>query len=339
MSFAINTVIMAIVYFGKALLFIKDFVKSPMKYLKPLAGRLSGYLGRVEGKFQGQVDRVFSGSASSENLQKDASPPAKTPVVQTKLEDSTKKDSASWSEIGNGILDMMGKKWEAVKKDPLSIVLNLLLDMLFPIYGNIKDVIKLFKDIKKIVTKPLSAGSLEEFWTSLLHILDIPILIYNTFWSIVGRSLMVPLLIASFIPHPVVKAIAIAAGYALLGAMITGEAANIGHKILLLKTGSTDDEEKKDAYNSLSDSLIAFAMEVALAILILIVSAIANVIKGVFNFVKSKVFRPKTKAKADVDVDTGKIDAPDSGKKEISVENTKTKKGEDLSPGRDQSRV
>ncbi|NER12064.1 DUF4157 domain-containing protein [Leptobacterium flavescens] len=330
LSFAIDTVISGIIHFGKALLFIRDFLKSPMKYLRPLAGKIAGFLKGVDAHFKGQIDKYFgNGSENATPATGQKAAPAGTAegVIQKKPLPGSKKDSATWSEIGSGVWDIMKKKWEEVKKDPLSIVLNLLLDMVLPIIGNVKDVIKLFKDIKKIVTKPLGAGSLEEFWTSLLHILDIPILIYNTFWSIIGRSLMLPLLIASFIPHPVVKGIAVAAGYALLGAMITGETANIGHKLLLLKTGATDDEEKKDAFNSLSDSLIAFAMEIALAILILVVSAIANVIKGIFGFVKGKVFRPKTKppAKSKPDVDGGKKgDGPDSDKKK-SVPDEKKK--------------
>src|SRR4029453_13147076 len=109
------------------------------------------------------------------------------------------------SEIGSGVLAMMGKKWDAFKADPLSVVVGLLVDMIFPIVGNVKDVIHLFQEIKNIVTGPLSAGSLDELWTSFLKILDIPILIYHTVVSILMRSLMLPLIVASFIPHPLVK--------------------------------------------------------------------------------------------------------------------------------------
>lgn len=355
LSFAIDTIITGIVMFGKALVFIMDFLQNPMQYLQPLAAKIVPYLNGVEGAFAGQVNKYFGeGTIAAEaSVGTPAAPVTDTgptttgdsadTVIQKKEDTSLKKGSATWSEIGTGVWDVMKKKWEEVKKDPLSIVLNLLLDLANPVIGNVKDIIKLFKDIKKIVTKPFSASSLQDFWTSILRLLDIPILIYNTFWSIVGRTLALPLLIASFIPHPIVKGIAIAAGYALLGALIAGETANISHKLLLLKTGNTDKEEKKDAYNSLSDSLIAFAMEVAMAILILIVSAVAHVIKGVFNFVKGKVFTPKIpskkpagKGKVDVEGDK-KTDLPDPGKKKTSpeetkstLENTKGKDGKDL---------
>lgn len=322
LSFAIGSVISAIVQFGKLCVFLLDFFKNPQPYLQSLAAKMMAPLNGVESQFAGQVSKYFSTEPSNKAVAENTTA-ITVPGIQKKPADRSEKESAEWSEIGDGILDMMGKKWEHVKSDPLSIVTGLLWDMFLPIVGNVRDVIKLFDDIKKIAIKPLSAGSLEEFWTSLLHILDIPILIYNTIWSIIGRSIMLPLLIASFVPHPVVKGIAIAAGYALLGAMITGEVANIGHKMLLLKTAKTNHDEKKDAYNSLSDSLIAFALEIALAILILVVSAIANVIKGIFNFVKSKVFKPKIKPpKSKGKGDTG------GGKKEDATDPPKKKKVE-----------
>src|SRR6185503_16741701 len=167
------------------------------------------------------------------------------------------KRSASWSEIGNGVLEMMGKKWREFKSNPLSIITGLLLDLVLPIVGNVKDIIQLFKDIKKIVTGPLSAGSLEELWTSLLQILDIPILIYHTVVSILMRTLMLPLIVATFIPHPLVKGIAAAVGYALLGAFVQAEGLNLAQKLLLLKTGVTTKAQKEEAYNRIADSLIA----------------------------------------------------------------------------------
>ena len=356
LSFAIDTIITGIIMFGKVLVFIMDLLQNPMKYLKPLSEKLVGYLGGVEGAFPGQINKYFGGgipatadaAGMAGSLTTDSPTTTSTgstsDVIQKKDDPAARKGSASWSEIGAGVWGIMKDKWEEVKKDPSSIILNLLLDLALPIVGNVKDIIKLFKDIKKIVTKPFSAGSLEEFWTSILRLLDIPILIYNTFWSIIGRTLALPLLVASFIPHPVVKGIAIAAGYGLLAAMIAGESMNISHKLVFLKTGKTDDEEKKEAYNSLSDSLIAFAMEVALAIFIMIVSAVANVIKGIFSFVKGKVFSPKAPAKppGKAKADTGggkKPDPTEPGKKKISpeeskatLENTKGKDGQKLTP-------
>ena len=97
---------------------------------------------------------------------------------------------------------MMGEKWKAFKANPMTVVTGLLKDLFFPIVGNVQDIIQLFHDIKKIVTGPLNADSLQDLWTSLLQILDIPIMIYNTAVSILMRTLMLPLLIASLHAHP-----------------------------------------------------------------------------------------------------------------------------------------
>ncbi len=335
LSFAIDKIILGILQFGKLLVFIKKFLSNPRKYLKPLSQKISGYLKGVDDGFKAQIDKYFGNDNKAVTTTPENEISSTAGAIQKKDDPSATQDSATWSEIGEGVWDIMKKKWTEVKKDPLSIVFNLLMDLALPIVGNIKDIIKLFKDIKKIVTKPLGARSLEEFWTSLLHLLDIPILIYNTFWSIVGRSLALPLIIASFVPHPVVKAIAIAAGYALLAALITGELANIGQKLLLLKTGSTNESEKKDAYNGLADSLIAFAMEAAMAILILVVAAVGHVVKGVFGFIRGKVFKPKIPSKkaADIDVSSGKkTDVPESTQRGRPEDGASTAKPGDFTP-------
>ena len=75
--------------------------------------------------------------------------------------------------------------------------------------------------------RPLdSPARWRSWWTSLLQILDIPILIFNTVVSILMRTLMLPLFVASFIPHALVKGIAAAVGYALLGAFVQAEGLN-----------------------------------------------------------------------------------------------------------------
>src|SRR5215207_4487438 len=152
----------------------------------------------------------------------------------------------------------------------MSVLVGLLIDLVFPMVGNIKDVIHLFDEIKKIVTGPLSAGSLEELWTSFLLILDIPILIYQTVVSILMRTLTLPLIVASFIPHPLVKGIAAAVGYALLGGFVQGELMNFGQKLLLLKTAETTKQQKEDAYNRIADGLIAMAMTAVIMLIIII---------------------------------------------------------------------
>ncbi|WP_262490640.1 eCIS core domain-containing protein [Neolewinella marina] len=347
MSFAIDTIINGIVGLGKVLLFLRKFLANPTPYLNDLMMRLLPDMLQSESQFPAQVARIVgSDQTGGPTPVKDAAP---TTVQRSTAPGGKVKTNSSWSEIGDGILHMMGEKWEAVKANPGSILLTLLMDMVIPIVGNVKDVIKLFQDIKAIVTKPLSAGSLDEFWNSLMRLLDIPILIYNTVWTIIGRTLMLPLLIASFVPHPVVKGIAAAVGYGLLGAMIQGELANIGHKLLLLRTGKTDEEEKKQAYNRLSDSVIAFAMEIAMAALMIILSVVGSIVKGVFSFVRSKVVAPKVKASKGIDPGTGKVDvdpnAPKSGPEvdggkpkgsvdegKVDLDTTKPKEGKDLTP-------
>jgi hypothetical protein len=287
LSFGINVVIAGIVQFAQLVLFLKDFFQNPQKYIEILAQKSVAAFSGIEAKFAGVVAKYFASPAKAQH-------PAPATSVQRQPENATAvpeaKTSASWGEIGNGVLQMMGKKWNEFKSDPLAIVKGLLMDMFLPIVGNIKDVIQLFKDIKKIVTGPLSAGSLEDLWTSILQIMDIPILISKTVVSILMRSLMVPLLVATFVPHPLVKAIAAAVGEALLAAFVSTELTDIEHKVLLLKTGATTTSQKADAYNRVADSLIALAMTAVIILVMLILHFIANIMKGIYNFIKGKVF-------------------------------------------------
>jgi hypothetical protein len=292
LSFGINVVIAGIVEFGKVVLFLKDFFSNPQKYIDILAKRSVQAFDGVEDHFAGLIGQYFGGGEKAATT-----PGGTTTVHRAPAAGATAapKRSDTWSEIGHGVLGMMGQKWKAFKANPLAVVLELLRDMVLPIIGNVKDVIQLFQDIKKIVTGPLSAGSLEELWTSVLQILDIPILIYHTVVSILMRSLMVPLIVATFIPHPLVKGIAAAVGYALLGAFVQAEGLNLAQKLLLLKTGVPNDEQKADAYNSVADSLIALAMTAVIIVVMLILHFIANVMKGVYGFVKAKAFGIETK--------------------------------------------
>jgi hypothetical protein len=293
MAFGINVVVQGIVQFGQIVLFIKDFIANPQKYIAILVQKSVKAFDGVESKFAGLIHQHFGSSAKAQ-----AAPATETKVQRqpAAAAPAEAKTSATWSEIGDGVWGMMKKKWNEFKSNPLSIVTGLLMDLVLPIVGDVKDIIKLFQDIKKIVTGPLSAGSLEELWTSILQILDIPILIYQTVVSILMRTLMVPLIVATFVPHPLVKAIAAAVGEALLAAFVEAEVLNIGHKLLLLKTGATVKSQKDDAYNRVADSLIAGAMTVVIVLIMLILHFIANIMKGIFNFVKGKVFRVETPA-------------------------------------------
>jgi hypothetical protein len=286
LSFAMNVVIDGIIQFGKIVLFLKDLFSNPHKYVEILAQKSVAAFEGVESRFAGVVSQYF-GSATNVAATAKTVTIQKQPAPETSAE---KKRSATWSEIGQGILEMMSKKWNEFKANPWSVVTTLLLDMVLPIVGNVKDIIHLFQEIKNIVTGPLSASSLEELWTSFLKILDIPILIYHTVISILMRTLTLPLIVASFIPHPVVKGIAAAVGYALLAGFVQAEVMNIGHKLVLLKTGATTRSEKDAAYNRVADSLIAMAMTAVIIVIMLILHFIANVMKGVYNFVKGKVF-------------------------------------------------
>ena len=284
-SFGILAVIEGIRQFGKLVLFIKDLLTDPQKYIQILARKGVQALEGLESRFSGIVSQHFG------TAQKAAPATAAAGTIQRQpaAPGTEAKRSASWSEIGSGIWQMMGKKWNEFKSNPLAVLTALLLDMIFPILGNVKDVIQLFKDIKKVVTGPLSAGSLEELWTSILQILDIPIMIYHTVVSILMRTLMLPLIVASFIPHPVVKGVAAVVGYALLGAFVQAELLNVGHKVLLLKTGVTTKDQKEEAYNRIADSFIAMALTAVIIVVMLILHFMANVVKGIYNFVKGKV--------------------------------------------------
>jgi len=287
-SFGINVVIAGIVEFGHLVLFLKDLFSNPQKYVELLAQRSVQAFDGVESRFAGLIGQYFGTAKAA---------PAPATAGGTKVQrqavtaaPAEAKTSATWSEIGTGVLEMMGKKWDAFKSNPLAVITGMLLDMVFPLAGNIKDIIKLYQDIKNVVTGPLGASSLEEFWTSFLKLLDIPILIYHTIVSILMRTTMLPLIVATFIPHPLVKAIAAAVGYALLGAFVNAEVMNLEQKLLLLKTGATTGAEKKEAYNRIADSLLALAMAAAIIIILLILNFIANLLKGVYNFVKGKIF-------------------------------------------------
>ena len=291
LSFAMNVVIDGIIQFGKIVLFLKDLFSNPQKYVEILAQKAVNAFEGVESRFAGVVAEHFGTPAPAAHATAGTRTIHRQPAPRAAPE---RRRSATWSEIGSGVLEMMGKKWNEFKANPWSVLTTLLLDMVLPIVGNVKDVIHLFEEIKNIVTGPLSAGSLEELWTSFLKILDIPILIYHTVVSILMRSLTLPLIVASFIPHPVVKGIAAAVGYALLAAFVQAEVLNIGHKLALLKTGATTKSEKDAAYNRVADSLIAMAMTAVIILVMLILHFIANVMKGVYNFVKGKVFKART---------------------------------------------
>lgn len=292
LGFGINVVIKGIVLFGQLVLFMQDLFRNPAKYLQILAEKTVKAFSGVEGFFGTVVAQHF-GSAKAPAVTTAVKAGAPTATVHRAPDSKAAAEprtSASWGDIGTGVWTVMGEKWDQFKANPMAVVWQLLKDMIFPLAGNIDDIIKLFKDIYHIVTGPLGASSLDEFWTSLLKILDIPVLIYHTVVSILMRSLMVPLIVASFIPHPLVKGIAAAVGYGLLGMFVESELLNVGHKLLLLKTGKTTGNEKKEAYNRIADSLIAFAMALAIALLMLLLHFLANVAKGIYGFVKGKVF-------------------------------------------------
>lgn len=291
-SFAIDVVIAAIVKFGQVLGFLKDFVADPGKYIAILAKRCVQAFDGVESRFAGVVSQYFGTARATAPATAAASAAPirvhRAPVSGAGTEPRT---SATWGEIGEGIAEMMAKKWQAFKANPMTVVTGLLKDLFIPIVGNVQDIIQLFHDIKKIVTGPLNADSLQDLWTSLLQILDIPILIYNTAVSILMRTLMLPLLIAAFIP--VVREIAVAVGLGLLVAFLGGVGANLAQKMLLLKTGVTVRKQKEDAYNSVADNLIALAITAVIMLLAVLLPAIYGLMKGVYNFIKGKVFGVK----------------------------------------------
>jgi hypothetical protein len=289
-AFAINVVIAAIVKFGQVLVFLKDFIADPWKYITILGKRCVQAFEGVEHGFAAVVSQYFgSATATAPATAAAGAAPIQVHPAPDSGARTEPRTSATWGEIGEGIAETMHKKWQAFKANPMSVVIGLLRDLFIPIVGNVQDIIKLFHDIKNIVIAPLHADSLQDLWTSLLQILDIPILIYNTAVSILMRTLMLPLLIASFIP--VVREIAVGIGYGLLLAFLGGVGANLTQKILLLKTGVTVKKQKEDAYNSVADNLIALAITAAIMLLAVLLPAIYGVMKGVYNFIKGKVFR------------------------------------------------
>jgi hypothetical protein len=287
MSFAIDVVIATMVKIGQMIVFLSDFFADPMKYITILAKRCVQALDGVENRFAGVVSQYFA-----DNQAAPASATAATTQVH-RAPDATAKEartSASWGEIGVGILSVMNQKWEAFKQNPMAVVIVLLRDLFLPIVGDVEDLIKLYHDIKKIVTG-MKFDSLHDLWTSILQVVDIPIQIYNTLVSIMMRTLMLPLLVASFIPEA--REAAMAIGWELLLMFLGGVGANLAQKVLLLKTGATTRAQKKDAYNSIADNLIALAITAAIALLMWLLPAIYGLMRGIFNFVKGKIFGVK----------------------------------------------
>jgi hypothetical protein len=286
LEFAIDTVIATLIKIGQAIMFLKDFVADPMRYIAILGKRCVQALEGVENRFEGVVSQYFGRA-------KDTPAPATAAAAPVRISREPAagageaRTSASWGEIGDGVLGVMDEKWEAFKASPMTVVLGLLRDLFLPLVGDVEDVIKLYHDIKDIVTN-LNFDSLHDLWTSLLQILDIPIQIYNTIISILMRTLMLPLLIASFVPAA--REAAMAIGYGLLIDFLYGVGANLTQKLLLLKTGATVRSQKKAAYNSIADNLIALALTAVIALLMVLLPAIYGLMKGIFNFVKGKVF-------------------------------------------------
>lgn len=297
LNFAIDVVIATLVKIGQMVAFLTDFFADPMKYIAILAKRCVQALEGVENRFAGVVSQYFGSGTDPAAAAPAGAPPVKihrTPDANA----PEARTAADWGEIGTGILGAMGDKWEAFKASPMTVVVGLLRDLFVPVIGDIEDLIKLYYDIKKVVLG-LNFDSLHDLWTSILQILDIPILLWNTGVSILMRTLMLPLLVASFIP--VAHEAALAIGYELLLAFLGGVGANLAQKLLLLNTGATVKSQKKDAYNSIADNLIAVAITAVIALLMILLPALYGVMKGIFNFVKGKVFpikAPPIEAKA-----------------------------------------
>jgi hypothetical protein len=286
-TFAIDVVIATLVKIGQMVLFLRDFFSDPMKYIALLGKRCVQALDGVERRFAGVVSQYFGSARATATPAPATAAPMQLHRAPASTATAEARTTASWGEIGDGILDVMGEKWEAFKASPMTVVVGLLKDLFLPLVGNVEDAIKLYHDIKKVVTG-LNFDSLHDLWTSLLQILDIPILIYNTVVSMLMRTLMLPLLIASFVP--VAREAAMAIGFELLMAFLAGVGANLAQKLLLLKTGATARHQKKDAYNSIADNLIALAITAVIVLLMVLLPAIYGLMKGIYNFVKGKVF-------------------------------------------------
>lgn len=286
-SFAIDVVVATLVKIGQIVFFLKDFFADPMKYLTILGKRCVQALDGLENRFAGIVGQYFSNDTDTAAPATAAAAPMQIHRAPAATGTGEARTSASLSQIGAGILEVMGEKWKAFKESPMAVVIGLLRDLFLPLVGDIEDVIKLYYDIKKVVTG-LNFDSLHDLWTSILQILDIPILIWNAAVSILMRTLMLPLLIASFVP--VAHEAAMAIGFDLLMAFLAGVGANLAQKLLLLKTGVTVKQQKIDAYNSIADNLIALVLTGVVVLLMILLPAIYGLMKGVFNFVKGKVF-------------------------------------------------
>ena len=107
------------------------------------------------------------------------------------------------------------------------------------------------------------------------------------------RSLTVPLIVASFIYHPLVKAIATIVSYALLKAFVQAELINIGHKLLFLKKAITTKVQKAEAYNRIADSFIALALAAVISLFMAFFHFLPKIMMGVSNFVKRVKVRVK----------------------------------------------
>jgi hypothetical protein len=315
-NFGIGAIIRAINIAGAAIKLLVKVAQDPNIILEPLGKMIMMALFGVPTMMLRMVAKYIG-------------PPAQSA-------DPAARNTASWSDIGTNVFDLMVKKWEHIMANPGEIVTSLLLDLLFPVYGNIKDSIKLVDDIKAILREPFKSDSIDEFWANLLKVLDIATLISNYFIGVIMRSTGLILIIAAFIPP--LAPFAHVIGLALLGAFAAGQTSEIVNNLIILKKILTNQEEKNRRYNRISDSITALAITAAMMALIWLASKVASAIQGLLKVKTLPVVETKagtSKPNQGKVVEKGRTTPPEGERPPVVEEegNPRVTEGESLRPG------
>lgn len=280
LSFAIDRIIDIIQKWGPLLKALFQSISNPWVLLKPLGKQIVGILGGAESRFEGETQKRISGNNSSEQATSSA-----TGIIQR---DSTGEDPTGRGtrrvahpvEVAVGLVQVMKEKWRTFSL--WDMVKGFFEDLFMPWRGNGRDYDKLKQDISNVVSNPLRATSLHEFWTSFLKIGDIVNLILLFVVNVVMRSLGLILIILGLVPSPALP-FAHAIGIGLLIAFVALEASNLDVNRAILLTGLTDDKEKEERYNRIADSIIALVITGLMLLLIWLASKLASAIKGMIQ--------------------------------------------------------
>ncbi|HVS95058.1 MAG TPA: DUF4157 domain-containing protein [Puia sp.] len=217
-----------------------------------------------------------------------------------------KRYSLEDQDIALGVVRACIHKWQQM--DIGSMLKDMVLSMVWPpatarAIGEAWDGMK--KDIKEVWDRLYKVETLQDFWTNLLHLLDIIVIIWRFLNTVVGLLyvyLAILLIIAGgvlggvfgvgagAVPGMIAGAeLAGEIGEVLLVSFLAGEATNLGLQYVILATGVNTEEEQETAFNKIADSVIGLVTAGILAILSAIAARIASGIMTAAKALLSKL--------------------------------------------------